>query len=494
VQVFEQSLAKSRVFFPLLPLALFLIFVSNFWLMAWLIPGYMIYDMQRIAELSLLAVTGLTLIFIPGQRRLWLSAYDQIAPWIRLVLLIVLSLGLVSSSLASVPRYAFLQMSVYFFLFVLALYISSQRLLNRERLDVILLMIIFIGMAVYEYVFVKVYYIALIQHMAYNPFPGYGNLRFLADVLSWTLPLTVLPFFMESTKRSWMLKILFFIVGSLWWMIFFVNESKGLLLVLGCVIVFLFIYYRSRVISWLAHLFLLALTGFSLWQVFFKWVSIKQAAIVHFGIAAAEGTMASRLSIWAWAWAHIKAHPFFGVGPAHCHFLGISGKGQFLGNPHNSLLEITMCLGVPVAMLLLVILLYSYFHWIKRAKTLASPKSFNAILSVTLISCLLTGTLNSMGSAVIMTPVSQVVMAVIFGWAFGYFASMREILFRTVSSWADMFFMLLSLLFLLMMGMGIYPDVFYISALEIKWSLTEGLNTPFTPGFWQKGFFGLKGF
>lgn len=494
--MFKNLISKYGVFFSLLPLTLFLIIVSDYHLMAWILPGYSSYDIQRILELVLFAMTALILIFVPSQRRLWLGAYDQIKPWIRLGWLIFLLLGLVSSVLASVPRYAFLQVSVYFFMFVFALFITAQRIVYQDRLDRVLLLIIGVSMAVYELTFIQMYITALRWHIAYNVSPGYVNMRFLADVLSWTLPLTALPFFMETVKRSWLLKCLFFMMGSLWWMIFFVNQSKGLLLVLVFVMLFLAVYYRSRIIPIMKYLLVLALSGYLLWFVFFKWglggLAIEPL-MVHFSVSAAEGTFASRLTMWLWALTKIKMYPWLGLGPMHHYFVSPAFDGQFVGNPHNSILEIAVSWGIPAVLMLLMMVFYGYFRWIKSTKLKVNTMSFDTVLPMVLVFSLLSSALDSLGCALIMTPVSQVFMVVIVGWTFGYFVSTRDILPKTFSPITNSFFMLLLFLFLIMMWIGIYPEVLFLPGLEIKWYFLHGFKEAFTPGFWQQGIFTMNG-
>ena len=188
---------------------LFLVFFAitlNFHLSTWLAPGYILYDINRIAKVGLLVLC---------------DCFRQLPNFAKIAMGLIVSLGLVSVLLAQMPQHALLEYSLFLALGFLSVYLMAIRQRYHQSADTVLLICILLSIAIYTVTFITVYIQILFDPITSltlfndNFFPGFVNIRFFAQYQIWTMPFIVIPI-LYFFHRSKLLSGLFFILASFW--------------------------------------------------------------------------------------------------------------------------------------------------------------------------------------------------------------------------------------------------------------------------------------
>ena len=377
---------KSILF---LPLTIFFIIALNYKLSLQLFPSYFLYDIKRILELALLLWLALFLLISFTERRIWLHTYNLLPKKARLYIFLIFLLGILSSFLAPLPKMALLEVSVFFLMFCFMIFIAGQRISIGIWADKLMLLIIILAVVIYEVIFMHAH--------SGKYFIGFVNPRFLAQFLTWTLPLVTLPIFWRQGK------IVTFIIASLWWSIAIVNSAKGMFLALLISVIFAAFVFRSAIKKWLLIQIQVILGGIILYLILFIKLS---------GLTLIAGSISGRLPLWLGAIKLIIMHPFLGVGPLHYSYY----PNPIAAHPHNSLLLIASEWGIPVLILVLLLFIWGIKFWLQK---------FNhknaSVVPIALTVSLIAAACYSLVSGVLVMPLSQVMLCIISGWMLGIY-------------------------------------------------------------------------
>jgi O-antigen ligase len=351
-----------------------------------------LYDIKRILELALLLWLALFLLISFRERRVWLHTYNLLPEKARLGIFVIFLLGILSSVLAPLPKMALLEVSLFFLMFCFMIFITGKRITIGVCADNLILFVIILGVVIYEVIFVYPY--------PSSYFLGFVNPRFLAQFLTWTLPLVTLPIFWRRGK------IVTFIIASLWWSIAIANSAKGMFLALLISGIFAIFIFRAAIKKWLLIQLQVILGGIILYLILF----IRLTGLTHIA-----DSVLGRLPLWQEAVKLIIMHPFFGVGPLHYSYF----PNPIAAHPHNSLLLIGSEWGIPVLILVLILFISGIRSWLRKFNHKTAT-----VVPIALTVSLIAASCYSLVSGVLVMPLSQVMLSLTVGWMLGiYYAT-----------------------------------------------------------------------
>jgi O-antigen ligase len=442
-------------------IALFLAVVTL--LPLWPLSGsdYSLYNIQRLAQIVLLCGGALILVLSKNQRRDWITTFSALPETGRLLLILVFGLGVISTLQSALPRYAFLELGLFALLFFLCISIAAQTRLHGTAFTTNLITLVASSIAIYSILF----YVNLFLAFSNNTLsPGYSNVRFLAHYLAWTLPLVTLPLFLPAIAGK-AVRALVYTTAALWWSIAFFNSAKGLglgLIVSTMVIATLF---RGAVVKkWLLTQLVVICLGLALY------LTLDLLTTETGYLTQTARSFGYRFTLWSEALNHIVEHPWLGIGPLHFahHF------NEIAAHPHNSLLQIAAEWGVPAAIFFAALFLWGAGAWIKRRAPDPTPTDIALSFS------LLTAAIYSLVSGVVVTPVSQICLAIVCGLMLGIYQATAGPGIRQVSKYASTLLTLALLLILVRFGSVLFPEALHLARDEFVWFAThsqEGRGT-----------------
>jgi len=388
-------------------------------LRAFLLPAYMYYDYQRILELLIFAGITLALLCSRGLKNQWIETYQTLPKIAQVLIPLFFSLGFLSCFASKANSASYLWVAHLAVLFVSALYLTAIAKIHPPRFSKFVLGFLIFSLG--YYILSEWMSYGIVQFLTHRyphfvidqdvltemlRFPGYGNPRFLSQVISWTLPLIVLPLLYCWEKRQYGLALFFFILATGWWEMYWLNQSRALYLEAFVTAILLSLIFRQSAKPYLLAQSLSALSGALLFILCFVISQlIPERSLVNF-------EEMDRIKLWEIAATLIKHHPWLGVGPLH--YARYSGAYDVM-HPHNSFLLFTSEWGIPAGLIFLGLAFAGLFAWTKKVRILSS--SPNKFLLMGLTGSLFSGAMNAQVSGTLVMPMSQILFALIGGWA-----------------------------------------------------------------------------
>lgn len=368
------------------------------------------YDQQRFLSLLVLA-TGLLFY---GLRPLYPPS-----PWAMGLIIgaIVLSL------LSPLPGWALAESALFMGLVILAAWISSAvRTLHILRPNLILYSLIIYATLLCLPPLMQ-YLLALSSQQEFHLaslFRGFSNHRFFSQVESVLIPLIALPAMVLPENSRW--RRLGNVAACLLWLLAFAAGTRAFYVTILFSVAFalltcgqagkIWCRWQSRfaLIGWLGFVLLFMLIP----ELFGLTINSDNARL-----NTLEGGINSsgRLEMWIAALKLILEHPLTGIGPMHFATLNQSAVTQgFAAHPHNAVIQLLTEWGLPFGGLLIALLCTGFvqFQRQSRERTASIPDS---TLRSTLRITLLTAVVYSLFDGSIVTPYSQVLLAMIIGLA-----------------------------------------------------------------------------
>ncbi|MGV3582288.1 MAG: O-antigen ligase family protein [Methylophilus sp.] len=324
----------------------------------------------------------------------------------------------ISIYLAKAPRHALIEASFFTGLYYLALLIANLYLANKETFIRRFIYIIWTGIILYMISFYTGYITATILKAPLQwpkPFTGFTNIRSFNQYQLWLLALTTLPLLNFSLKRN--LKFWIYFALTCWWILLFYSASRGVLIAwLAGAILTAGIYQK---LAWplLRIQFINMMTGLIGYYFLFKLVPVLRESTLITSTIIRETTN-DRLYLWGNAFSLISQYPYFGVGP-----MNYPWYNSTLSHPHNSLLQLASEWGLPATIIIVTIVCYCTFCWLKKFSidSLNKQTNLDKNLAVILFFTITTNAAYSLVDGVIVMPISQVLMFTIVGLMIGYY-------------------------------------------------------------------------
>ena len=390
------------------------------------------YNLKRLDELSILVLTAGLLI---SSKRLKLDLFDAwsfLSKPIQIAIPLFFTLGLVSSIFAIHPESAFIELANDSLLLTLGLLISRQIL--HARFIFMTKMAFAIGIGIYVLLAIFAYlvtYYQFVRGVHYSietleyltVYPQFLNPRFFAQVFILTWPLLIYLSAVMWKKRP-ALSLLILLISSYWITLGIENESRAIFLSVGIALAIVLFFLRKQI----DHL--------SLWFKFFSANLLISLCLIYilfsiglnfdnpflalFDRSGQAANYMDRINLWTYTFHEfVLHHPLLGVGPlnfaAFANPIGVA-------HPHNVILKIAAEWGIPAALIFCFVLakgLFAWFSFLKKQISSPHPYMPKLLIQMSLALILISSLIDSMISGNTVMPLSQLFLAILWGWAYG---------------------------------------------------------------------------
>ncbi|NCX93829.1 MAG: hypothetical protein EBX40_04035, partial [Gammaproteobacteria bacterium] len=203
-----------------------------------LLPGFMIYDVHRI--LQLLCFLSMLVPFLVSHRvrTITLTSFTALPRLAKWLLVIFFAWGLLSALHSPDSRHALTMVCHFFLITVLGFFVAGMVREWPNATQNWLLGTFILGIGTYliteyvNYIFLKTHPELLTPLMRdwdvqLLRFYGYSNPRFLGQILSWTLPIVVLPYLHFKAQNRSTLAFFFLLLAGAWWQMMWLGESRN---------------------------------------------------------------------------------------------------------------------------------------------------------------------------------------------------------------------------------------------------------------------------
>lgn len=442
-------------------------------------PEMIWHDQQRIEQLIFLTLASVGIVTI--WRKKFLSSMALLSPLIGGALGLFVLAGVVSTVFAAFPRFAALELVVFFLLMVSALLLAVDSKKMNVCFDVWAMRLI-LTLAVFIAIKSLMGYVAFLfegvrldtQALFESTF---SNRRVFGQVASLFIPVLAFPLLDKAWSRRARLGV--FVLLVTWWMLVIVSGTRGSWAALAGSAVLVAIFAWRPSVGWLKVQVLALLGGVVLFVFLFVGIpALLGTAPLIENRFTDLATLSGREVLWGLAQQQIQLNPWLGVGPMHFAML----RNDFGAHPHNAVLQLVVEWGVGAfALLLAVVYGLSRMLLKLRHQTLR-----NSLLHVCLTVSLFAAAIQSLLDGVIVIPYTQLCLVFVAGWAIGL-ANRGNVGMPIVaeSSVSRIGVPLVFILALAVLLYGVFPEIF--NRVEVTEAYLNAGNTLLVPRFWGVG-------
>ena len=374
------------------------------------------YNEKRALQIGVFCAVVGVLLSSRSIRQRWLLAVRHLPFTARWGFGLVLVVGVISALNAPASFYACVEVGHFLLLFVAAGTIAAAvrrapRQTERRILGALALS------AVLYAVFFSVGYGMHLTYEEIRLWPeggtNYVNIRNFNHYQTWTLPLLgglllAVPQ-KQKAARGGVLGLI-----ALWWALVFASNVRGTIVAMAVAAVGVGLLFRWHAKSWLFAQAAGLLAGLLLYYLLFS-AGEGPPVVEKFS----EGRQYSkRLQLWWTSLEMAWAHPWLGAGPMH--FAWPPYRFATAGSPHNALLQWMAEWGLPSAGIMSGLAVWGGWRWMRQEKRAANMASETANgIRVALVAAVLAAAAHAMVSGLLVTPISQIFIALVGGWAWG---------------------------------------------------------------------------
>jgi len=457
-----------------------------------ILPWFEQYNEKRVLECILLIFLSFLVILSSNIRQIWLKLFAMLPLLSRIGLGLLISLSILSSIQSTLPKFAFLEISLFTLLCIACFCFVISREQLGESFDKIVAIVLFYVSLAYLFGFLSYYFTTVIEGMPLlqrELFSNFSNIRFFNQFQTWTLPLIVLPIFYVE-NRSRILQYLAVIAAMGWWLLAFISGSRGSLLAM--LIAFIAVlFFGKKVKQWLTWQCVVIIGGLLAYSIFFFILPAVLHNDIHSVLEQSIDRKMSHLSgryiLWVIAWELTSKHYWLGVGPMH---YACVSNNHIAAHPHNAIFQIAAEWGIPCALIITILFLWGVITWIKAGRIYLKQKNISqeqANVYPALLASLVGAATHSMFSGIIVMPLSQVMLVLIIGWMLGIHLEHRIVSNPQPSFGRPLIILIVVIMIsLTIMFWSITPSLFDIEELQIAYQ-TEHPGQ-LHPRFWQQGF------
>ncbi len=268
-----------------------------------------------------------------------------------------------------------------------------------------------------------------------------------------------------------------------WCLLLFASGSRGAIGSVFISILITLMVFKRNAVPLLKYNALVLIGGFIGYLLLFKaiptslendvttaWKPIEQITYTN-----------DRIVLWQFAVQYIIEHPWLGIGPMHYAYY----PGPIHAHPHNSILQWTCEMGIPSTLLVIYLTGSGLIAWVKKFYRLQHENNFyvSEHLWIALFCSVCSGLIYSLISGVIVTPLSQLTMALLVGWMIGlYFHDQKS---KPIGPMWNITLMLLAGATMITMTYTVLPSL--IPRLISYADLPYQQYPIIAPRFWQIG-------
>ena len=382
-----------------------------------LVPALESYNERRATQIGVLLLMGGSMLASPTLRKPWLSTFLELPSIARWGLGAVVGLGTVSAALAPAPFFAFLELSHFVLLFVAAGAVASAVRQSQKRTERILLGGVLVSAllyAVYFFVSYGVFAALPVLEIGRDTVSGFANVRFFNQYQTWTLPL-LLGAVLVFPRRWTAPRGAVFGLAALWWTLIFASNVRGTVAAVGVAGLGAWLLFGRGAYRWLGIQVAAVAVGGGLYYVLFH---LAGGAIPEIAERFSQVGQSRRLQHWRKCLDMAWAHPWFGGGPMHYAWPPFDFAKA--AHPHNAIMQWLAEWGIPSTGIMSGLTVWGGWTWFQQEQNDAKTASERANgLRVALVGAILAGTAHAMVSGLLVMPVSQMLLVLLVGWAWG---------------------------------------------------------------------------
>jgi O-antigen ligase len=270
------------------------------------------------------------------------------------------------------------------------------------------------------------------------------------------------------------------LTAMLWWGLLFLTGTRSALVVLPFALLLLGLAGGRNTLGWFKVLcvqFVGGMLVFFLLRGSVAWY-LNTPFWGEGSMSFARASSSGRLALWADAWRHFLQHPWFGSGPGTFACF----TNELVATPHNLFFQLISEWGVFMTMLSLALALLLFISLLQQLRSARYEDPLKFSLFVTLV----TTVAASMMQGMIIAPLQQMLIVLVFGWALHVFAHEKFSLLAgpALSRYQGIYVIVLAG-FLAITLWGVKADL----ALQQKLLVSpEGVvNLSYGPRFWADG-------
>lgn len=447
------------------------------------------HDGQRIAELMLMGGVAVLSLAVRAARNTVADTWAALPRWGRVALFAAFGVGVVSASHAPLWRWALLEWATLVLLVVVTLGVAAARRVGGAHLDRLLVMAVFATATAYAAKTAVVYLAMLTVGAEYGQgfnvrelFTGFSNIRFFGHIQTMLLPFLLLPTMWWATTLSQ--RVLLGAVPALWWMLVVASGTRGTWLGLAVGILTATLFGGRHGRRWIKWQLAGATCGLLCYVAFVQIVPMILEQPVSFLHRAADITSLSmREVLWDLAIRFSRENPLLGVGPMHFAYYATA----VAAHPHNAILQFTAEWGIPAALSFTAVFATGGLAFAARVRRVTiGPDTQAGLTAVALLAALAGAAAQAMVDGILVMPVSQIVLALICGWAIGFYYTNQS-----SASHCGMLEKRLSATIIAMavgsMVYGVRPEIARLEQRESAYQATFPHGVQLLPRFWAHG-------
>jgi O-antigen ligase len=354
------------------------------------------YNDARVIEIALLSI-GLLFFLIRRQLN-----QIQIAPLTSYFLCAFFVFAWVSSIAATYFSAALQEIGLYAAI-IIAIWVcrNEVRLLDNDNRERLLAGLTLLLLLIYAVQFC-IYYVQIIYpttEVIKIKLPNFQNIRSFNQLQAWLIPLAIWAIhWCKPYSRS----AYYFFIGALglWWAMLFYSSGRGVLLSLIIGFILIAYLYKNQ-----THIFIKPLLiSFSIGVFIYVMAFYVGAEInVSYVDRIQQVHSGGRVELWFNTLVLLKDYWLFGIGPQHFPLVSLD-----LGHAHNMALNTAIELGIPALICIAIVIITGLWLIYKNSK---SAMHIAVLCSVG--TALIYSNLTAMG----LTPVSQLIMILVCGFA-----------------------------------------------------------------------------
>jgi len=375
------------------------------------------YNEKKALQIGVLVFGGGLLLGLNAVRRHWLLLFREFPLSARWGLGAVLGLGVFSAALAPARFYAFLELGHFVLLFVTAGIVASAVRQAPHQTGRILLGAVVVSVLLYAVYFAVRYGGALAfpaLEIGRETVGGFANVRFFNQYQTWTLPL--LGGAVLALPGRWRVgQGVILLLAALWWALIFASNVRGTVVAVGIAAIGVWLLFRKQAYRWLKVQAAALLVGGLLYYFLFVVGGGGAPQVVE---RMGDVGKSRRLQHWAKCLDMAWTHPWLGVGPMHYAWPPYDFAPA--AHPHNAFMQWLAEWGFPSTALMSGLTVWGGWRWMQQEKGRSETAGIRSnAVRVALVASVLAGASHAMVSGIIVMPVSQVLLVLIGGWAWG---------------------------------------------------------------------------
>ncbi|MFB6286677.1 MAG: O-antigen ligase family protein, partial [Candidatus Bipolaricaulia bacterium] len=275
--------------------------------------------------------------------------------------------------------------------------------------------------------------------------------------------------------------------AALWWTLIFASSVRGTVVAVVIAAVGVWLLFRETSYRWLAIQAAALLAGGLLYYVLFTLASGATPEVLVLNRSDAQRPL--RLQHWRKCLHMTWNHLVLGGGPMHYAWPPFDFAP--VAHPHNAFMQWLSEWGVPSAAIMSGLTVWGGWSWLRQEHEESADSSFSSnVVRVSLVASALAGAGHAMVSGVLVMPLSQMMLVLVGGWAWGRYRHRDSSRDLTVSARSRAVLTVLLVGAMAVVGSSL-RDLGTIE--ERRSAFLEAVERrAYSPRYWQQGYIGVR--